>query len=152
MKTIYIAHLGLIFLCFVLYKNASAQTKTAFLGQIVNGQPVITDIARSTEVLRGSLPATALPSDIRIFYEENEHAYYLTAKVTNDPIQFIAIRMVTDNSLLCVRSGPGYEILCLGDKCMNCISKTPKGNDVCKCTDSNSSEVCSSVAVLTINF
>jgi hypothetical protein len=152
MKTIFLAHIGLIFLSFVLYINASAQIKTAFIGSISNGQPVINDIARATEVIRGSLPASAIPSDIRIFYEQNEHAYYLAAKVTNDPIRFIAIEMTTENSVLCVRSGPGYEILCVGEKCNNCISKTPKGKAICYCTDGNGVQDCSSVAVLTINF
>jgi len=152
MKTIFLAHLGLIFLSFLLYINATAQIKVAILGSISNGQPVITDVNRSREVIMGNLPATAIPSDIRIFYEQHEQAYYLSAKVTNDPIRFIAIEMVVENSILSVRSGPGYEILCLGVQCNNCMSKTPKGKSTCYCDDPNPVNDCSSVVKTTINF
>ena len=152
MKTIYLAHIGLIFLSVILYFNATAQIKTAVIGGFSNGQPIINDVSKSKEVLMGSLPASAILSDVRIFYVQDEHAYYLSAKVTHDTVRFIAIEMVVENSLLCVRSGPGYEIQCLGVKCNNCISKTPKGNPVCYCADSNAVQDCSSVVKTTINF
>jgi len=135
----------------LLYINAAAQVKTAILGSISNGQPVMTDISRAKEVLMGSLPSTAIASDIRIFYVESERAYYLSAKVANDPILFIAIEMTIENSLLCVKSGPGYEITCVGDKCNDCVSKTPKGKNTCYCA-SPTGQVCSSVVSTIINF
>ena len=152
MKTIFLAHIGLIFLSVLLYINATAQIKTAIIGNISNGQPVITDITKSREVLMGSLPSTAVLSDVNILYVQSEHAYYLSARVTNDPVRFIAIEMVTENSLLCVKSGPGYEIQCLGVKCSNCISKNPKGRDICFCADPNAVMDCSSVVKTTIIF
>lgn len=152
MKTIFVAHLGLIFLSVILYLNATAQIKTAIIGNISNGQPVITDITKSREVLMGSLPGSAVLSDVSVIYVQTEHAYYLSARVTNDPVRFIAIEMVIENSLLCVKSGPGYEIQCLGVKCNNCISKTPKGQEVCYCADPNAVQDCSSVVKTTINF
>lgn len=152
MKTIFFAHIGLIFLSGILYINATAQIKTAIIGNLSNGQPAITDITKSREVLMGSLPATAVLSDISIMYVQTEHAYYLSAKVTNDPVRFIAIQMVMENSQLCVKSGPGYEIQCVGIKCENCISKTPKGKPICYCADPNPVMDCASVVVLTIGF
>jgi len=152
MKTIFLAHVGLIFLSVLLYINATAQIKTAIIGNISNGQPSITDITKSREVLMGNLPATAGLSDISIFYVQTEHAYYLSAKVTNDPIRFIAIEMGIENSLLCVRSGPGYKIECVGIQCNNCISKSPKGREICFCADQNAVQDCTSVVKTTINF
>ena len=144
--------MGLIFLSVILYINVTAQVKTAIIGNISNGQPVISDITKSREVLMGSLPTSAVLSDISIFYVQAEHAYYLSARVTNDPVRFIAIEMVIENSLLCVKSGPGYEIQCVGVKCNNCISKTPKGRDTCYCADPNGVMDCSSVVKTTIIF
>ena len=152
MKTIFFAHIGLIFLSVILYINASAQIKTAIIGNISNGQPFITDITKSREVLMGSLPGSAVLSDVSIFYVQTEHAYYLSARVTNDPVRFIAIEMAIENSHLCVKSGPGYEIQCLGVECNNCISKTPKGRKVCYCADPNAVQDCSAIVKTTIVF
>lgn len=152
MKTIFLAHIGLIFLSVILYFNATAQIKTAVIGGFSYGQPIINDVSKSKEVLMGSLPASAILSDVRIFYVQDEHAYYLSAKVTNDPVRFIAIEMVVENSLLCVKSGPGYEIQCVGLKCNNCISKSPKGREICFCADPNPVMDCSAIVKTTIVF
>jgi hypothetical protein len=152
MKTIAIARTGLILLSMLHWINVSAQIKTAILGNYSNGQAVITDMTRSKEVLMGSLPATAVLSDIHILYVETERAYYLTAKVANDPIRFIAIEMKLDGNLLSISSGPGYEMLCQGNRCNDCVSKTPKGKETCYCANSSSDEACFSVSGTTIKF
>jgi len=133
MKNKLITKMGILAILSLVSFIGQAQTKSLLIGTVRNGIGVITNMENAQHALRANLPESSSVSDLKVEYSQYENKYYLTAKVSGNEINSVAIQLgQSGSSILCI-SGPGVELTCSGYNCADCRIAFSDGKPFCKC-------------------
>jgi hypothetical protein len=126
---------GLLLCCISI--SMQAQTKSVTVGTLKSGIATLTDQTGAENALKANLPDNASVSEVKLEYSQYDAAYFLTAKVSNNAISSIGIKLNQNGTTLLAVAGPGVEITCNGYKCAECRLQFSHWAPRCECRDSN---------------